>query len=359
MASLSAQHQAIADFLSEHALALAQAASLQLPDRPAGSSEAALLEEIRSHCQPLADALLMNSVSLIEAHLEHVRHEPGPSPARDEQLRQQLNALRQALSQRLTIMHYNLTLPYFYAGQEVLSKPAAMVEAPTQSALANDAPLVEAAREYLMHLLAGRRTEALAGIRQALRAGTNVRDIYLHIFMPVQREIGQLWHQGKVDVAQEHYCTAATELAIATLHAYLMAAPRNGRRLVAATLSGDLHVMPLRIVSDFLESDGWDAYFLGASTPAASVWQAVVAHRAELLVVSASMSHHVGRVRELLALRPDACADTCVLVGGAPFNADPQLWQAVGADAWAPDAMSAITEAKRLFSGKTRRGVLV
>lgn len=359
MTSLSAQHQAIANFLSEHATSLAQAASQQLPNRPAGSTGAALLEEIKSHCQPLADALLMNSVSLIEAHLEHARHEPGPSPERDEQLRQQLNALRQALSQRLTIAHSNLTLPYFYAGQEVLSKPAATVVVATQSALADHAPLVEAAREYLTQLLAGRRTEALAGIRRVLREGATVRDIYLHIFMPVQREVGRLWHQGQIDVAQEHYCTAATELAIATLHAHLMTAPRNGQRLVAATLSGDLHVMPLRIVSDFLESDGWDAYFLGASTPPSSVWQAVLAHRAELLVVSASMSHHVGRVRELLALRPAACTDTRVMVGGAPFNADPQLWQAVGADAWAPDAIGAIAEAKRLFSGKAKNGVLV
>jgi methanogenic corrinoid protein MtbC1 len=358
MAPLSVQHQAIADFLSEHATALAKAASHQLPNWLAGNSEAALLEEIKAHCQPLADALLMNSVSLVEAHLEHARHAPGPSPERDDQLRQQLNALRQALSQRLTITQYNLTLPYFYAGQALLSKPAATVVVGTQSVLADHAPLVEAAREYLAHLLAGQRTEALAGIRKVLRGGAEVRAIYLHIFMPVQREVGRLWHQGKIDVAQEHYCTAATELAIATLHAHLMTAPRNGRRLVAATLSGDLHVMPLRIVSDFLESDGWDAYFLGANTPATSVWQAVVAHRAELLVVSASMSHHVGRVRELLALRPAACADTRVMVGGAPFNADPQLWQAVGADAWAPDAMGAIAEAKRLFSGKAKHSVL-
>lgn len=358
MAPLSAQHQAIADFLSERAPALAHAASSQLPHQPGSSTGATQLEEIKSHCQPLADALLMNSVSLLEAHLEHARHNPGPSPERDEQLRQQLNALRQALSQALTIAHYTLTLPYFYAALAVLSKPATVTVVSTQSALADGAPLVNEAREYLAQLLAGQRTEALGGIRKVLRAGADVRDIYLHIFQPVQREVGRLWHEGKIDVAQEHYCTAATELAIATLHAHLMAAPRNGRRLVAATLSGDLHVMPLRIVSDFLESDGWDAYFLGASTPAASVWQAVVAHRAELLVVSASMSHHVGRVRELLMLRPATCADTRIMVGGAPFNADPQLWQAVGADAWAPDALSAIAEARSLFSGKPKRGVL-
>jgi methanogenic corrinoid protein MtbC1 len=188
------------------------------------------------------------------------------------------------------------------------------------------------------------------GIRQAMREGAHVRDIYLHIFQPVQREVGRQWHQGQINVAQEHYCTAATELAIATLHAHIMATPRNGRRLVAATLSGDLHVMPLRIVSDFLESDGWDAYFLGANTPAASVWQAVVAHHAELLVIGASMSHHVARVRELLAERPVACAATRVRVGGAPFNADPNLWQVVGADGWAPDAMRAIEEARRILS---------
>ncbi|UOQ67857.1 cobalamin B12-binding domain-containing protein [Hymenobacter volaticus] len=294
----------------------------------------------------------MNSASLLEAHLEHARNLPAHSSERDEQLRQELNVLRQVLSQRLTITDYSLTLPYLYAGLALVSKPPTTPVTDTVSALWDGAPLLDAARQYLTRLLAGQRTEALMGIRQAMREGAHVRDIYLHIFQPVQREVGRLWHQGQIDVAQEHYCTAATELAIATLHAHLMATPRNGRRLVSATLSGDLHVMPLRIVSDFLESDGWDAYFLGANTPAASVWQAVVAHRAELLVIGASMSHHVVRVRELLAERPASCGAVRIMVGGAPFNADPGLWQAVGADGWAPDAMRAIAEAKRLFSSK-------
>ncbi|HEX8425566.1 cobalamin B12-binding domain-containing protein [Hymenobacter sp.] len=359
MPTSSAPHQAIADFLYEQAPALARAACRQVLNSLVGLTEAELLEDLKSHCHPLADALLMNSVSLLEAHLEHARYLPSLSPERDDQLRQQLNALRQVLSQRLTITDYNLTLPYFYAGLAVVSKPITPPTADAVSVLHNGAPLVAEARQYLGRLLAGQRTEALTGIRQAVREGAHVRDIYLHIFQPVQREVGRLWHEGKIDVAQEHYCTAATELSIATLHAHLMAAPRNGRRLVAATLSGDLHVMPLRMVSDFLESDGWDAYFLGANTPAASVWQAVLAHRAELLVIGASMSHHVARVRELLAERPAVCAATRVMVGGAPFNADPTLWQAVGADASAPDAMGAIAEARRLFSGKPKVSALV
>lgn len=357
MSSLSAQHQAIAEFLSEQTTTLAQAAYQQLPVQATGTAGVALMEELKSHCQPLADAVLMSSVSLLEAHVEYVRYEPAPSLARDEQLRQQLNALRQTLSQRLTIARYNIVLPYFYAGLEVLNQPV-KTTLPLPSALQDRAPMIREARQYLAQLLAGQRTEALASIRQALRNGANVRDIYLHIFQPVQREVGRLWHEGQINVAQEHYCTAATELAIASLHAHLMTTPRNGRRLVAATTAGDLHVMPLRIVSDFLESDGWDAYFLGASTPAVSIWQAVLAHQAELVVVGASMSHHVGRIQELLAARPVECADTRVLVGGAPFNADPQLWRAVGADAWAADAMSAITEVRRLFSGKPKAPAL-
>ncbi|MDF7811063.1 cobalamin-dependent protein [Hymenobacter sp. YC55] len=352
MSKVSAQHQGIADFLYEQAPALARAAASQLSTRLLGLTEAELLEDLQSHCQPLADALLMNSMSLLEAHLEYARHVPAATPKRDEQLRQELNVLRQVVSQRLTITDYHLTLPYFYAGLALLSKPPTPLPTDTVSALIDGAPLVDIARQYLARLLAGQRTEALMGIRQAMREGAHVRAIYLYVFQPVQREVGRLWHQSQINVAQEHYCTAATELAIATLHAHLMATPRNGRRLVAATLSGDLHVMPLRIVSDFLESDGWDAYFLGANTPAASVWQAVLAHRAELLVIGASMSHHVARVRELLAERPAACATTRVMVGGAPFNADTSLWQVVGADGWAPDAMQAIEEAKRMFSGK-------
>ncbi|QDA58655.1 cobalamin B12-binding domain-containing protein [Hymenobacter jejuensis] len=306
-------------------------------------------QSIQHLCRPLADSVLMDSQSLLEGHLEHERHlSPGPSVERDAELRAQLGALKQVLSQRLPINDYILTASYLNSAITHLTVPVS-ARAVSPKPLVN--PHWELAAKYLNLLLAGNRTDALTLIRQEAKRGTDVRDLYVNVFQETQRKVGNLWHEGAISVAQEHYCTAATELAMALVHPYLMNNRPTQRRLLATTLSGDLHSMPVRIVSDFLEGDGWDAYFLGASTPINSIWPAMIAQRADLLVVGASMGHHVVGIRELIQEKEKypECARMKVMVGGAPFNEDPELWKAVGADAYAADARQAVEVARELF----------
>ena len=39
--------------------------------------------------------------------------------------------------------------------------------------------------------------------------GISVKDIYLHVFQSSLYEIGRLWQENKITVAQEHYCQYA------------------------------------------------------------------------------------------------------------------------------------------------------
>ena len=213
-------------------------------------------------------------------------------------------------------------------------------------------PLTGLARDYLDALLGGRRHAAATLVLEAVRRGTSVGDIYLDVFLPAQHEIGRLWQVNRVSVAQEHYCTAATQLIMAQLYPHVFAAERKGLRLVACCVAGDLHEIGARMVADFFEMDGWDTFYLGASLPAADVVGALVAHAAHVLAVSATLTPHVGAVAELVArVRAEAaCRAVRILVGGPPFNAAPSLWRRVGADGWAPGPRDAIALAHRLLA---------
>ena len=112
-------------------------------------------------------------------------------------------------------------------------------------------------------------------ILQAVEQGSPVKDIYQRVFQPTQHEIGRLWQTNQISVAQEHYCTAATQLAMAQLYPYTFSAERSGRRLVAACVSGELHEIGARIVADLFEMAGWDTYYLGANTPTRSAWRTI------------------------------------------------------------------------------------
>jgi methanogenic corrinoid protein MtbC1 len=184
----------------------------------------------------------------------------------------------------------------------------------------------------------------------AVGAGARVKDIYLHVFQRTQREIGRLWQMNRLTVAQEHYCTAATQLIMSQLYSHIFATERIGHRAVVTCVGGELHELGARMVADFFEMDGWDAYYLGANTPADSIVHTVEEREAEVLAISTTMTFHVSAVADLIAqvLAVEAVAAVKILVGGYPFNLSPGLWKQIGAHGYAPDAQEAVLLALRL-----------
>ena len=145
-----------------------------------------------------------------------------------------------------------------------------------------------------------------------------IREVYLQIFQPCQRELGRLWQVGEITVAQEHYCTAATQLIMSQLAPRLFTTARNGRRAVIACVAGEAHEVGTRMIADLLELDGWDTIFLGGNVPVKSVVQTLVEHRADLLASSATMMYHLPAMIDLIAaVRAEpGCAALKVMVGG-------------------------------------------
>jgi methanogenic corrinoid protein MtbC1 len=211
-------------------------------------------------------------------------------------------------------------------------------------------PVTEISKSYLAFLLRYERHAAIQLILDAVDAGTSVKDIYCHVFEPCQREIGRLWQVNMVSVAQEHYCTASTQLAMALLYPRMFAQRRTRiGTLVAACVPGELHEIGSRFVCDLLEMEGWDTIYLGASVPLTALLDTVKARHPNILAISASMTFHINAVRQLiLALRGSNIAPLPkILVGGHAFRLAPELWRDVGADGFAKDSLETIELLKR------------
>ncbi|HEX8170278.1 MAG TPA: cobalamin-dependent protein [Thermoanaerobaculia bacterium] len=209
------------------------------------------------------------------------------------------------------------------------------------------APLWAVATEYLNALLQGSRRDAASHVSAALDNGASLRDVYRHVFEPVQQEIGRLWQLNRISVAQEHFCTAATQQLMAQLYPRMFGGERREKRAVAMCVGGELHEVGLRIVTDLLELDGWQTWYLGASVPPASAVELCAAHRADVLLISATLPPHIPQTAEVIRLLR-AKHDARVLLGGRAFRNTPELWRTIGADGYAANADDAIELANRL-----------
>lgn len=220
------------------------------------------------------------------------------------------------------------------------------------SFLDGNGELDQLAREFLASLLDGNRRRASEMILGAVQGGVTVKEIYAQVFERTQREVGRLWQINSISVAQEHFCTAATQMVMSQLYPYIFTGQRTGRRMVMACVGGELHEIGARMVADFFEMEGWDTYFVGANMPAESVIQSVDELQADILAISATMTFHVSQVAEMIQKLRTSPENkrTRVLVGGYPFNLSPQLWQKVGADGCARDAATALQEAERVLA---------
>ncbi len=345
----------IAQRLSHELEALAEYAAKQLAPAAENPSAAAhpAPELLRQHLLALANAVLMKSPALFEAHVLQSSQQLGV-----ETTDAQLAALRQALLLRLSVGEYVLAASTLSAGINVLQSPVASIAAPPAPEESPEAMhWATLAADYLKLLLAADRPAAQRLVLAEAEAGADVRALYLHVLQPAQHEVGELWHCGAITVAEEHYCTAATASLMAQLQPYFQRTPRNGRRLLAACVAGDLHTLGLQMVADFLEYEGWEVSYLGASTPLDSIRRMIADQGVDLVLTAASMPHHVPLLRELItALRRDpATRHVRVLVGGRPFISDAGLWEHTGADAWAASADEAVTVVRELFREEAAR----
>jgi methanogenic corrinoid protein MtbC1 len=212
-------------------------------------------------------------------------------------------------------------------------------------------PFAQLAKMYLDALLRVQRDVASRMIIKAVKDGIKVEDIYIHVFESSQHEVGRLWQNNQITVAQEHFCTAATQMIMSQLYPYIFSSDKIGLTLVAACVAGEMHEMGVRMVADLFEMEGWDTYYLGANTPAESIIDTIIQLNADVIAISASIHYNVGAVKELVdqIRKSEDTSHIKILVGGRPFVLAPDLWKKVGADGCPSNAIESITLAEKLI----------
>jgi methanogenic corrinoid protein MtbC1 len=310
------------------------------------AGRAKCLQDAGYHLSYLADSVAAASPTLFADYVAWAKVMLGARGIPAGDLSRNLSIMREVVRRSCPPEAWGVVDEFFEAGLKRLPSPPE--DLPTL--FADSAPRADLARQYLRLLLGGERHAAGRLILEAVDSGVPLKEVYLHVFQASQREIGRLWQTNRLSVAQEHYCTAATQLIMAQLYPQILRTEKNGRRLVATSIAGELHEIGGRIIADFFEMEGWDTYYLGANSPTPAVVQALAERKAHVLAVSATMTFHIRAVEELVAAirASEALRDVKVMVGGYPFNVEPELWRRVGADAYAADASEAVAAAGRL-----------
>ena len=204
-------------------------------------------------------------------------------------------------------------------------------------------------QRYLDAVLIGEGTSAGLVVEEGLKQGFGMFDIYLSILVPTQIDLGQAWHDGKVNVAQEHLATQITLDQMDRLRSQIFPRSKLGFRVAVTTVEGDSHFIGARMVADFFLADGWDVDFLGPSTPGPDLVELVRRRSVDLVAISITNADSFPRLEWTVGSLATLANPPKILLGGAVLGDTPDLAIKMGADAVAQNLTDAVLEARRLI----------
>ena len=212
------------------------------------------------------------------------------------------------------------------------------LDAPASPVQPSSDPFTLARQVFLQALLTGNRRAATGAALEALREGHAAQDVYVGLFQEALYEVGRLWESNRITVAEEHMATAVAQFVLGEIYPKLpVAGPSRGSAIVTG-VEGELHQVGGHMVSDILETRGWQVRFLGTNAPHATVLQGIKDHGAALVGISATMLFNVPKVANLVSeIRTRLTGRIRIVLGGAAFRFSPGLYREVGADAFATD----------------------
>ena len=188
---------------------------------------------------------------------------------------------------------------------------------------------------------------AFAVVEAALAAGATPEEIVFEVVIPaVEEMMSNITKDPDANLAQ-HFMTAqiAADVTEKMLTRFKHP-PESIGRVVIGTAHGDLHSLGKRIVMGCLKALMVDIVDLGVNVPAEKFVDAAVEQDAQVIAVSAMMVHSATgengprKIRQLLRER-GLESGIRLVVGGAPYRFDNELYKTVGADGWAADGVNA------------------
>ena len=180
-------------------------------------------------------------------------------------------------------------------------------------------------------------------------SGDNAFELVKDIIAPALENIGEMWNCGEIALSQEYMASKMCEEIVESILPSTSSS-RKDMAIVGITTLGDEHMLGRRIVIAFLKSCGFNVHDYGDMVPE-KVAARIAEDNVQVIMVSTLMLNFAYEVKKLRSILDSTGSDTKIIVGGAPYIFDIDLWKEVGAHAMAHDATESLAAICKLIGG--------
>ena len=188
--------------------------------------------------------------------------------------------------------------------------------------------------DYMDSLLACDKNKAVRILLSILASGRPGEELYTNFMERALKEVGRMWERGDLPIWKEHCISEITLESMALIKERNQVPVRDKKTLLALVPGAETHSIGLRMISDRLETQGFQIIFLGSNIPTENILQAIRENKPEAILLSVTMSRNVDtvvmiidKIKQSFGTRAPA-----ILIGGAAFEGMKQVENITGTD---------------------------
>lgn len=211
-------------------------------------------------------------------------------------------------------------------------------------------------RKYQEAIFDTDKNAAFKVVHDALEKGISPKDIVFKVVVPSIEYMSTSIAQDFGANLAQHFMTAQIAAQVTEeMVALFEQPPQIIGKMVIGTSFGDFHGLGKKIVIGCLKAQMIETVDLGLNVTAEKFVDSAIEHEAQVIGISSMMLHTARgetgciKVREILTRR-DIGNRIKIIVGGAPYKYDHELYKIVHADAWAENGIAAGRIVKNLIS---------
>ncbi len=166
------------------------------------------------------------------------------------------------------------------------------------------------------------------------------------LLVPALKHIGEEWEMGRIALSQIYMASRLCEDLMDSL-----LPPSDPDRITQPRMAicslEDYHLLGMRLVYSTLRASGYELLRYGRQDMNGLI-RLVLADEIKILMISVLMLPSALHIREFKRRLDETGYRIKLIVGGAPFRFDPQLWREVGAHATSDSAGGAVDIVRQL-----------
>jgi 5-methyltetrahydrofolate--homocysteine methyltransferase len=204
-------------------------------------------------------------------------------------------------------------------------------------------------KEIYEGVINGKQDVVGEGVQAALDAGVKPSELLFDYLIPAMSEVGERFERNEFFVPEMLIAARAMKAGMVLIKPLLAeSGVEPVGRIAIGTVKGDLHDIGKNLVKMMVEGAGFQTVDLGTDIDPADFVAAVKEHEPDLLGMSALLTTTMVNMKATIeALEEAGLRDSVkIMIGGAPVTK--KFAEQIGADAYAPDAASAVDKAREL-----------